>query len=62
LANTKYELSEEVGRKIAHVVWYDMKTKDVRDSIQLFKLVTDVEDVELLARTITKYKRRNEEE
>jgi hypothetical protein len=61
LAITKYGLSKEVGEKIAHVVWNDMKTKDVRDAIQLSKLVTDVNDVELLARIITKYNRRNDE-
>jgi replication-associated recombination protein RarA len=59
LAITKYGLSDEVGKKIAHVVWNDMKTKDVRDALQLSKLVTDVNDVELLASTITKYRRRN---
>lgn len=57
LAIMKYDLSEGIGEKIAHVVWNDMKTKDLRDAIQLFKLVTDVDDVELLARTLTKYKR-----
>lgn len=62
LAITKYSLSEEVGKKIAHVVWNDMKTKDVRDALQLSKLVTNVDDVELLAKTISKYKRRDKEE
>jgi hypothetical protein len=58
LAITKYGLSEEVGEKIAHVVWNDMKTRDVRDALKLSKLVTSIDDVDLLARTIMKYKRR----
>lgn len=62
LASDRHDLDEDVGKKIARVVWYDMKTRDVRDAMQLTKLVDNVNDVELLAGTITKYKRRNSEE
>jgi hypothetical protein len=33
------------------------KTKDIRDAIQLSKLVDNVDDVMIVARTIMKYKR-----
>jgi Holliday junction DNA helicase RuvB len=56
LAANRYRLSMGVADKIASVVWYEMGTKDVRDAIQLIKLVRSVDDVEKTARTIMKYK------
>jgi replication-associated recombination protein RarA len=56
LAANKYRLNREIADKIASVVWYEMGTKDVRDAIQLIKLVRNVDDVEKTARTIMKYK------
>jgi Holliday junction DNA helicase RuvB len=49
-------LNREIADKIAFVVWYEMGTKDVRDALQLIKLVRNVDDIEMTARTIMKYK------
>jgi Holliday junction DNA helicase RuvB len=56
LAVNKYRLNREIADKIASVVWYEMGTMDVRDALQLIKLVRSVDDVERTAKTIMKYK------
>jgi hypothetical protein len=56
LADNRYRLNREIADKIASVVWYEMGTKDVRDALQLMKLVSSVDDVEMTAGTIMKYK------
>jgi Holliday junction resolvasome RuvABC ATP-dependent DNA helicase subunit len=56
LACEKYNLDEEPAKEVARVVWNEMKTKDVRDAIQLFKLIDNVDDISNVARTIMKYK------
>jgi Holliday junction DNA helicase RuvB len=56
LASNRYRMNREVADKIASVVWYEMGTKDVRDALQLVKLVRSIDDVEKTARTIMKYK------
>jgi replication-associated recombination protein RarA len=58
LAANRYRLNREIADKIASVVWYEMGTKDLRDAIQLIKLVRSVDDVVKTARTIMKYKPR----
>jgi hypothetical protein len=52
----KRNLDEETAKEVARVVWHEIKTKDVRDAIQLSKLVDNVDDVMIVARTIMKYK------
>jgi replication-associated recombination protein RarA len=61
LAANRYRLNREIADKIASAVWYEMGTKDVRDAIQLMKLVGSVYDVEETARTIIKYKPEKKE-
>jgi Holliday junction DNA helicase RuvB len=56
LAANRYSLNREIADKIAYVVWYEMGTKDVRDLLQLMKLVRSIDEVEKTARTIVKYK------
>jgi replication-associated recombination protein RarA len=56
LAADKYQLDREIAYKIAYTVWHDMGTKDVRDALQLMKLVSSTDEVEMTARTILKYK------
>jgi replication-associated recombination protein RarA len=56
LAANRYRLSIEIADKIASVVWYEIGTKDVRDALQLMRLVSSVDDVVKTARTIMKYK------
>ena len=56
LAANRYRLNREIADKIASVVWYEMGTKDVRDALQLMKLVSSIDDVDKTAGTIMKYK------
>ena len=41
---------------IADVVWNDTETKDIRDVLQIAKLVRNIEDVQDVARTLIKYR------
>jgi replication-associated recombination protein RarA len=56
LGSNKYRLNREITDKIASAVWYEMETKDVRDALQLIKLVRSVDDIEKTTRTLMKYK------
>jgi replication-associated recombination protein RarA len=56
LAAARYQLSREIACRIAYTVWYNMGTKDVRDALQLMKLVSSIDEVEMTAKTIIKYK------
>jgi hypothetical protein len=58
LAANRYRLNREIADKIAFVIWYEIGTKDVRDALQLIKLVRSIDDVEKTARTIMKYKQK----
>jgi Holliday junction resolvasome RuvABC ATP-dependent DNA helicase subunit len=58
LACKKFRLDEETAKEISRVVWHEIRTKDVRDAIQLSKLVDNVDDVMIMARTILKYGRK----
>ena len=53
--------SEELALKIADTVWNKNKSRDVRDMIQIAKLSKNVEDVDFVAETLQKYKRKEEE-
>ncbi|MGA8106057.1 MAG: AAA family ATPase, partial [Nitrososphaeraceae archaeon] len=56
LAADRYRLSREIADKIAFVVWHEIGTKDVRDALQLMKLASSIDEVEMTAKTIIKYK------
>ena len=56
LAADRYRLSREIADEIAFVVWHELGTKDVRDALQLMKLTSSSDEVEMTARTIIKYK------
>ena len=43
-------------QKKVRVVWHGNKNQDIRDAIQLSKLVDNVDDVMIVARTIMKCK------
>ncbi len=53
LLYSRYKLSQEIAAAIADVVWNDIKTKDIRDVLQIAKLARNVDDV---ARTLMKYR------
>ena len=46
--------------KVADIVWNKIKSKDVRDILTIGKLSKNVDDVDFIATTLQKYKRRNE--
>jgi MoxR-like ATPase len=56
LLYSKYKLSAEIAAAIAGVVWNDIKTKDIRDVLQIAKLSRNVDDVQDVARTLMKYR------
>jgi Holliday junction resolvasome RuvABC ATP-dependent DNA helicase subunit len=62
LLYSRYKLNEQVATKIAEVVWNHMKTKDLRDVLQIAKLTRNIDDVEDLARTLMKYRPTNKED
>lgn len=62
LLGTRYDHPEELSLKVADIVWNKIKSKDVRDILAIGKLSKSVDDVDFIATTLQKYKRRNEEE
>lgn len=60
LLGLRYEHSEALALKIADTVWNKIGSKDVRDMLQIAKLSKNVEDVDFVATTLQKYKRREE--
>jgi Holliday junction resolvasome RuvABC ATP-dependent DNA helicase subunit len=62
LLAVRYELDEKISLNIADKVWNKIKSRDVRDTLAIGKLSKSVDDVDFIATTLQKYKRRNEEE
>jgi hypothetical protein len=50
----------ETAMKIADTVWNKLNSSDVRDIIQISRLAKSIDDVEFLANTLQKYKRKKE--
>jgi replication-associated recombination protein RarA len=48
-------LGSKIAIKIAVVVWKDMDSKDIRDVLKLGKIVTSIDEVERIAKTLMKY-------
>jgi hypothetical protein len=61
LLAVRYELDEEISLNIADTVWNKIKSRDIRDILAIGKLSKSVDDVNFIATTLQKYKRRNEE-
>ena len=55
----RYKLNEITSAKIAQVVWSQLKTRDIRDVLAIGKLTKSTEDIEFIAMTLQKYKRRD---
>jgi Holliday junction DNA helicase RuvB len=49
-------LNEQISNRIAEIVWNDINTKDIRDCLQIAKLVYSLDDVEDISHTLIKYK------
>jgi replication-associated recombination protein RarA len=62
LLQNRHGLDEITSTKIAQVVWSQLKTRDIRDVLAIAKLTKSSEDVEFIAMTLQKYKRRNYQE
>ena len=62
LLQSRHGLDETTSAKIAEVVWSQLNTKDIRDVLAIAKLAKTPEDVETVALTLQKYKRRNQYE
>ena len=58
----RHGLDELTSGKIAHVVWTQLESRDIRDVLAIAKLTEGSEDVEFVAMTLRKYKRNNDEE
>jgi replication-associated recombination protein RarA len=62
LLNMRYGHDEELALKVADTVWNKIESKDVRDMLQIGKLSDTVEEVDFMAETLQKYKRKDEYE
>jgi holliday junction DNA helicase RuvB len=60
LLEKRYRHPEELSLKVADIVWNKLESKDVRDILTIGKLSNNVNDVDFIATTLQKYKRRNE--
>jgi MoxR-like ATPase len=62
LLNMRYGHDEELALTIADTIWNKIESKDVRDMLQVGKLSETIEDVDFVAETLQKYKRKDEYE
>jgi replication-associated recombination protein RarA len=51
----------EMAMKIADTVWNRLNSRDVRDMIQISKLTKSIDDVEFVANTLQKYRKKEHE-
>ena len=59
LLKKRYHLDTEISAKIGHAVWNKMKSKDVRDAINIAKLVKSSSDVDWLVKVQMKYSKKD---
>ena len=52
----RYGCTRELSITIAHAIWYEMQSKDIRNVIAIGKLATTVGDVHSLVQTMKKYR------
>ena len=62
LLHRRFGLDEVTSARVAEVVWSSIQTRDLRDVLAIGKLTKNTVDVEFIATTLQKYKRRNEQE
>ncbi len=56
LLGSRYNASPEVSMKISKAVWSKMKTRDIRDCLNIAKLTTDSAEVDRIVDTMMKYR------
>jgi Holliday junction DNA helicase RuvB len=59
LLRRRYGLEEIASTKVAEAVWSSIRTRDLRDVLAIGKLVSCIEDVDFIATTLHKYKRKD---
>jgi replication-associated recombination protein RarA len=57
----KYRLNREIAEKIGNSVWHKMRSKDIRDVLQVARLTKTLADVDWLVEVQMKYGRKKEE-
>jgi hypothetical protein len=62
LLHNRHGLDETTSAKIAQAVWSHLKTRDIRDVLAIAKLTKSSEDVEFIAMTLQKYRKRNKQD
>ena len=62
LLATRYGHPEELSLKVADIVWNKLKSKDVRDILSIGRLSKNIDEIDFVATTLQKYKRRRVEE
>jgi replication-associated recombination protein RarA len=62
LLRKRYNHDEELSVKIADTILNKIKSKDVRDLLQVGKLSKTITDIDFVANTLQKYKRKKEYE
>lgn len=55
LAINKYDNTREFAEKVAHNVWFEMGSKDVRDCIKIMKLCKNIEQIDIIAKALKEY-------
>jgi replication-associated recombination protein RarA len=55
LFKKKYQMSEKLSEKIAYAIWNTMRSKDIRDAINIAKLTKSTTDVDWLVDVQMKY-------
>jgi holliday junction DNA helicase RuvB len=62
LATKKYKRTMEFADRVANTVWKDMGSRDIRDAMKLMKLCKNIDQIELIARTLKDYSEENAQE
>jgi Holliday junction resolvasome RuvABC ATP-dependent DNA helicase subunit len=60
LLSARYGHGEELSLKIADTVWNKNNSRDVRDMLQVAQLTKTIDDLDFVACTLQKYKRKKE--
>jgi hypothetical protein len=60
LLGSRYGHDRTLALKVADTVWNKINSKDVRDMLQVGKLSNTVEDVDFVATTLQKYRRKKQ--
>jgi hypothetical protein len=62
LLGKRYNHNKELSLRIADTIWNKIRSKDVRDLLQVGKLSKTITEVDFVANTLQKYKRKKEYE